>query len=34
MKKTAHVVLINPEGYVLGVSRKDDHDKFSQSIPK
>lgn len=28
MKITAQVVLINPEGLVLGVSRKDDHDDF------
>lgn len=25
MQYTAQVVLINPEGLVLGVSRKDDH---------
>ncbi len=27
-KKTVQVVLINPDGYVLCVSRKDDHTKF------
>ena len=28
MKITAQVVLINPEGLILGVSRKDDHNDF------
>lgn len=28
MKGTVQVVLINPEGYVLGVSRKDNHEDF------
>lgn len=28
MKKTAQIVLINDEGLVLGVSRKDNHDDF------
>jgi ADP-ribose pyrophosphatase YjhB (NUDIX family) len=28
MKITAQVVLINPEGFILGVSRKDDHNDF------
>jgi ADP-ribose pyrophosphatase YjhB (NUDIX family) len=28
MKISAQVVLINPEGYVLGVSRKDNHNDF------
>jgi len=28
VNKSAQVILINPEGYVLGVSRKDDHNDF------
>jgi hypothetical protein len=28
IKVSAQVVLINPEGYILGVSRKDDHNDF------
>ena len=28
MKITAQVVLINPQGLILGVSRKDDHNDF------
>lgn len=28
MKGTVQVILINPEGFVLGVSRKDNHDDF------
>ena len=28
MKGTVQVILLNPEGYVLGVSRKDNHDDF------